>query len=292
MELKTAEKCVINTGNILSINDITRKSGQNPTEELIEAINITLKEHQNGNLSAPHNDKVLIHRPNDDLKAKMEEQSLADLKIGLKIFLNNDSTVLIQEAIEEGFATLKVPCVQNVVLQYKKDKISEAGDDISSLKNIWSVLEEYVKNEKISQIGLADVEEATFRNVFEWATVKPSIIQINLATCCVVPPTLQAFCKDNDVQLLTHSDPAGSIPSLAAGLLFGSALAYGAYQVSQDSSNYSVQLVTSSILAGVMGYRFYNSGKIMPAGVVCALSGVMIVRIALRAAGLTDRKIT
>jgi glutamate--cysteine ligase regulatory subunit len=111
--------------------------------------------------------------------------------------------------VVSGFATLKVPCVHNVVLQYKKDKLIEAGDDISSLKNIWSVLEEYVKNEKISQIGLADVEEATFRNVFEWATIKPSIIQINLATCCVVPPTLQSFCKDNDVQLLTHSDPSG-----------------------------------------------------------------------------------
>ncbi|XP_018564550.1 transmembrane protein 14 homolog [Anoplophora glabripennis] len=80
---------------------------------------------------------------------------------------------------------------------------------------------------------------------------------------------------------------AGSIPSLAAGLLFGSALAYGAYEVSKDSSNYSVQLATSSILAGIMGYRFYNTGKIMPAGVVCLLSVAMIVRIAGKATGLT-----
>lgn len=75
----------------------------------------------------------------------------------------------------------------------------------------------------------------------------------------------------------------GSIPSLGAGLLFGSALAYGAWQVSQDASNYSLQLTTSSILAGVMGYRFYNSGKIMPAGAVCAISIVMILRIAFNA---------
>lgn len=37
--------------------------------------------------------------------------------------------------------------------------------------------------------------------------VKPNIIQINLATCCVVPPALQEFTKQNDIQLLTHSDP-------------------------------------------------------------------------------------
>lgn len=29
--------------------------------------------------------------------------------------------------------------------------------------------------------------------------------------------------------------------------------------------------VTSGLLTGVMGYRFMNSGKIMPAGVVAAL---------------------
>ncbi|KAJ3647898.1 hypothetical protein Zmor_019747 [Zophobas morio] len=217
MDIGSHKKCVINTGNILSLNDITRKSGQNPTEELIEAINITVKEFRSSNLAPTQNSKLIIHRPTDDLKAKIEEQSLADLKIGLKVFLNDDSKVLIQEAVEEGFATLKVPCVQNVILQFKKDKLIETGDDINSLKKIWGVLEEYVKNEKISQIGLADVEEATFRNVYEWATVKPAIIQINLATCCVVPPTLQQFCKDNDVQLLTHSDPSEILPKDAVG---------------------------------------------------------------------------
>lgn len=78
---------------------------------------------------------------------------------------------------------------------------------------------------------------------------------------------------------------------MGAGVLFGSALAFGAWQVSQDPSNYSLQLASSSILAGVMGYRFYNSGKIMPAGVVCALSVAMIVRIAIRTIGLPDKKI-
>lgn len=39
--------------------------------------------------------------------------------------------------------------------------------------------------------------------------VKPNIVQINLTACCVVPPALQEFTKQNDIQLLTHSDPAG-----------------------------------------------------------------------------------
>lgn len=70
---------------------------------------------------------------------------------------------------------------------------------------------------------------------------------------------------------------------MAAGLIFGTALAIGAYQTSQDPSQYGLQLGASSILAGVMGYRFYNSGKIMPAGVVTLLSLGIIARIGARA---------
>lgn len=80
----------------------------------------------------------------------------------------------------------------------------------------------------------------------------------------------------------------GSIPSLGAGLIFGGALAYGAFHASQTPPQFTVQLASSAILAGLMGYRFYNSGKIMPAGLVCALSVAMIGRICLRASGFLD----
>lgn len=106
-----------------------------------------------------------------------------------------------------AFTVLNVSSVQNVIVSYNHQ--IPQNDHIGKLQNIWKVLELYTKNKKIGQIGLADLEEGMFRAIYEWAEVKPSIIQINLATCCVVPPTLQAFCKDNEVQLLTHSDPTG-----------------------------------------------------------------------------------
>ncbi|XP_012364530.1 transmembrane protein 14C isoform X1 [Nomascus leucogenys] len=61
---------------------------------------------------------------------------------------------------------------------------------------------------------------------------------------------------------------AGSVPSLAAGLLFGSLAGLGAYQLSQDPRNVWVFLATSGTLAGIMGMRFYHSGKFMPAGLI------------------------
>lgn len=111
---------------------------------------------------------------------------------------------------------------------------------------------------------------------------------ISIYKCCIklLIKQLIAYKIINWIYIL------GSVPSLGAGLVFGTFLAYGAFQVSRDPSNYSTQLVTSSILAGAMGYRFYNSGKIMPAGLVCAISVAMIMRIAFNAAKISTRKIT
>ncbi|XP_029313111.1 transmembrane protein 14C [Cottoperca gobio] len=74
---------------------------------------------------------------------------------------------------------------------------------------------------------------------------------------------------------------AGSVPSLAAGLLFGSLAGFGAYQISNDPKNVWVSLVTSGALTGVMGKRFYGSRKFMPAGLVAGASILMVGKLGM-----------
>ncbi|XP_029955311.1 transmembrane protein 14C isoform X1 [Salarias fasciatus] len=74
---------------------------------------------------------------------------------------------------------------------------------------------------------------------------------------------------------------AGSVPSLAAGLLFGGLAGFGAYQISNDPNNIWVSLATSGALSGVMGKRFYGSRKFMPAGLMAAASILMVGKLSL-----------
>ncbi|XP_076017224.1 transmembrane protein 14C [Genypterus blacodes] len=74
---------------------------------------------------------------------------------------------------------------------------------------------------------------------------------------------------------------AGSVPSLAAGLIFGGLAGVGAYQISNDPQNIWVSLVTSGALAGVMGKRFYGSRKFMPAGLMAGASLLMMGKLSL-----------
>ncbi|KAG7216797.1 hypothetical protein INR49_021195 [Caranx melampygus] len=71
---------------------------------------------------------------------------------------------------------------------------------------------------------------------------------------------------------------AGSVPSLAAGLLFGGLAGFGAYQVSNDPNNVWVSL---GALTGVMGKRFYGSRKFMPAGLMAGASLLMVGKLSM-----------
>ncbi|XP_025110867.1 transmembrane protein 14C-like [Pomacea canaliculata] len=75
---------------------------------------------------------------------------------------------------------------------------------------------------------------------------------------------------------------AGSLPSLMMGLACGGLMCIGAYQTTNDPKNVALSLATSAVLTGVMGYRFFNSGKFMPAGLVGTLSLLMVLRFGYR----------
>ncbi|XP_003975402.1 transmembrane protein 14C-like [Takifugu rubripes] len=72
---------------------------------------------------------------------------------------------------------------------------------------------------------------------------------------------------------------AGSVASLAAGLLFGLFAALGAYMMSQNPKNILLSLGTSGTLTVVMGLRFLSSGKFMPAGFMTIVSLLMLLKI-------------
>ncbi|XP_008436935.1 transmembrane protein 14C isoform X1 [Poecilia reticulata] len=74
---------------------------------------------------------------------------------------------------------------------------------------------------------------------------------------------------------------AGSVPSLAAGLLFGGLAGFGAYQISNDPNNVWVSLATSGALSALMGKRFYGSRKFMPAGLMAGASLLMVGKLSL-----------
>ncbi|CAO1369079.1 unnamed protein product [Diamesa tonsa] len=70
----------------------------------------------------------------------------------------------------------------------------------------------------------------------------------------------------------------GSVHSLSAGLVFGALLAAGAFMNGRTPPKPLLQLVVTLILFIMMGFRFSQTGKFMPAGLIVILSIIILIR--------------
>ena len=88
-----------------------------------------------------------------------------------------------------------------------------SGINMDDGKALWSAMECVFNEEKAHSLGVSDVETQAFVELHNAARIKPEAIQINFESCCVVPPELVTFTRENNIQLLTHNDPQNILPT-------------------------------------------------------------------------------
>ncbi|XP_022210664.1 glutamate--cysteine ligase regulatory subunit [Drosophila obscura] len=247
---KKYQNVVISTGNIIN-NELGQRRSN---EELYDGLKITLHSDPNVERVVVEIDELhgRVQHATQELTNRLTENQRSEISIGAKIFLNNNSTVNIEQAVEALLNILNVTHVDNVVLAYHpnaggatspvanataesttptapavKSPCSEANPSastvaswslrngaqgVSELKGLYRSLEQYALNQKITQLGIADLDAEALAELHRTAAVAPTIAQVNLSTCCRVPTELQEFCAAHDIQLNTHGDPELLLP--------------------------------------------------------------------------------
>lgn len=188
----------------------------------MDSLQSTVSESES--IELPDGTKQISWKDND-LLVKMGEQPRDYIKVATKVFLNNCSEVDLRAAIENAFRILDTDFLDTLILAFHpcsgnehssdeievKEGVIEWGDgtekSLEQLKKLWRVLEEYSEAKKIKQLGVSDLNADILKKLYEWSKEQPTMIQINLSACCVVPPDLKDFCNEKEIQLLTHSDP-------------------------------------------------------------------------------------
>ncbi|XP_016960543.1 glutamate--cysteine ligase regulatory subunit [Drosophila biarmipes] len=241
---KKYQNVVISTGNIIATELGQRKSN----EELYDGLKITL--HSDPTVERVVVEKEIdelhgrVQRATQELTTRLTENGRNEISIGAKIFLNSHSTECVNQAVEALLNILSVTHVDNVVLAYHPNAVASAtpvattagvqakspcseglaaskasnwsqrnGEEgVAELKELYQTLEQYALKQQITQLGIADLDAAALEELHKSAQVAPTIAQVNLSTCCVVPPELQEFCTAHDIQLNTHSDPELLLP--------------------------------------------------------------------------------
>lgn len=209
---------VLVTGNVLD-NEEQFRLAKTPCKEIASFVKSRVEELKAETLSKELDfvdPKLFLPAP-----TTTSEQQEGGIKVIVKIFLNE----FHENSIDEIIDTLPKVCVTepSVILAYhptSKDESSNKfiwGDDSEEFRKIfkscWNKLRQAKKDGKITSLGVSDIDLDSIHKIFD-DDVDFSVLQINTQTCCVVPPELQNFCKEREIQLLTHSDPQIILPSV------------------------------------------------------------------------------
>jgi glutamate--cysteine ligase regulatory subunit len=89
----------------------------------------------------------------------------------------------------------------------------EAESELESIVQTWRTLESLHQKGMITQLGLAEFDSERLAKFLPKTNVRPSVDQINVKDCCVVPKDLILFAKLENIELLTHNDCTDILPS-------------------------------------------------------------------------------
>lgn len=114
-------------------------------------------------------------------------------------------------------------------------------DDFDSVVQTWRVLESLHEQGMIAQLGVAEFGSERLARFLPHTKVKPSVDQINLKDCCVVPKSLILYAKQEQIQLLTHNDCNDILPVGTTRELLGPAEKGAGILASAPEANDGIQ---------------------------------------------------
>ncbi|KAK9519276.1 hypothetical protein VZT92_022017 [Zoarces viviparus] len=206
MLLTHAKTLTLHTGNLVNRSRLKKKCPSSPSEELQDCIQATLSDWSS-TTKPPSKDfpdtlDCSIPRATDAITPEERDE----LRVSVKLFLCESVKSSIRDAVEMVSKALAVSQLDSVIIAppWPLDSDSQS---LAHLQPAWEELEALVRSQQIAAIGTSDLDKDLLEQLYNWAQVKPSSNQFNLASCCVMPPDLTAFAKEFDIQLLTHNDP-------------------------------------------------------------------------------------
>lgn len=95
-------------------------------------------------------------------------------------------------------------------------------ESFDSMIQTWRTLEHLHDEGMIAQLGVAEFGSERLAKFLQHTKVKPSVDQINVRDCCVVPKSLILYAKQEKINLLTHNDCMNILPVGTLRELLGS----------------------------------------------------------------------
>ncbi|CAF0945706.1 unnamed protein product [Adineta steineri] len=209
---------LVSTGNTLTLFQLIKKTNCSITEEVTEYMSMMLQairkdtdgkqfqEEKYVKLLPVHDESqpVSINGTTPGVSIHNEQITREDLKFSIKIFLRSLEPEILTNAIDTVLNELKENYLESVMISLPN---YGAGATLNNFMPLWNIIEDYIDKQKILSAGVCDFMLPLLSELCDAAKHKPYANQINLGVCCSIPEELNKYVKENNIQLLTHSDP-------------------------------------------------------------------------------------
>ncbi|KAH7380433.1 hypothetical protein DE146DRAFT_761164 [Phaeosphaeria sp. MPI-PUGE-AT-0046c] len=95
-------------------------------------------------------------------------------------------------------------------------------EDIETMITTWRSLEKLQEQGLVTRLGIAEFGVTRLSKFLEQTKTNPSVNQINVRDCCVVPKPLIIYAKQQKIELLTHNDCTNILPRGTLRQILGS----------------------------------------------------------------------
>ncbi|KAK4693477.1 glutamate--cysteine ligase regulatory subunit, partial [Lecanoromycetidae sp. Uapishka_2] len=181
--------------------------------------------------TARENGSLFIPSINFSQSGLAEERSQYDITVKL-FFLPHTSASErcehTQEAMDLVLRELHMPSIDLLIVSFPgvsfdaddEDEEEEPhwsqngeGEDLNAMADTWKALEMLRQKNIALQIGVSEFGSERLQKFLPRTKVRPSVDQINVRDCCVVPKSLILYAKQERIELLTHNDCTNVLPS-------------------------------------------------------------------------------
>jgi glutamate--cysteine ligase regulatory subunit len=177
-----------------------------------------------------HREGDTIYIPAVEFSTSSLNEERTQYDITVKLFFlpstnNSQRCEHTQEALALVLKELHVPSIDLLIVSFQgvsfdadDDEDEELEDDTKETEHLnemvktWQTLEHFHEKGVVGHIGLAEFSSERLKKFLPRTKVRPSVDQINVRDCCVVPKSLILYAKQEKIELLTHNDCTNILP--------------------------------------------------------------------------------
>ena len=230
-----SEKSNVELINSLRLNILGSKqafapalNGETPSHET-HKINLATVPYTDW--TARENNRLYVPSIDFEQSGLSEESSQYDITVKL-FFLPHSSSLerskQAEEALDLVLRELHVPSINLLIVSFPgisfdsdiecedpfaHEKPNGLRDNLETMVKTWSALELLHRKGLVLRIGVAEFGSDRLKSFLPRTQVRPSVDQISVKDCCVVPDPLVQYARQEKIELLTHSDCTNILPS-------------------------------------------------------------------------------